>query len=57
MIYRIDFLDDDNNPQHGYLGAVSSYWATLQFNEGYDFEITDVTEWYGEIDDEAIPLE
>lgn len=47
MLYRIDYIDLDDTPKYGYIEAVSPYWAQLQFNNDYDLEVIDVTEFKG----------
>lgn len=56
MLYRIDFLDNDDTPLFGYIEAVSPYWARLQFENEYPFEIVGAEEYRGDIDEDAILL-
>ena len=56
MTYKIDFLTDDDTPLYGYMMAVSPYWARLQFENEYPFEITNIEEYSGDLGEEDIIL-
>ena len=56
MLYRIDYRDLDDTPLYGYIEAVSPYWAHLQFANDYDLEVTDITEFKGQLNDDDVLL-